>query len=52
VRNIYNQAHNLTLKIIKEGGWSAVPAILKRLSLGYTVSEACLEIIGYLPWKN
>ncbi|MGM0599546.1 MAG: tetratricopeptide repeat protein [Candidatus Rifleibacteriota bacterium] len=52
VRNIYNQAHNLTLRIIKEGGWSSISAILTKLSLGFSVSEACLEIIGYIPWEN
>jgi hypothetical protein len=52
VKKIYHRAHNLTLRIIKEGGWSAIPAILKNLSLGYSVNEACLKVIGYIPWRS
>lgn len=52
VRKIYHRAHNLTLRIIKEGGWTAMPAILKNLSLGHSVEEACLKVIGYIPWNS
>lgn len=49
VARLYNQAHQATLKLINDFGWSSLSAIVEKISHGFSFDEATKAVVGQMP---